>query len=142
MSSSQIRRRPRSVALLGAVFVIGLLAGCTGQKDPDGYSDSVRENFVAGCDGSAFVGADDDDAKDAISLPTPQCECIYDTIEETVDFDDFSSANSNRRDDPTPLDDPEFVAAYDACDADGPIEGKTTATTSTETEGTTDTTEG
>lgn len=141
MSSSLIRRRPRRVAILGAVVAVGLLAGCTGQRDPSGYSDSVRENFIAGCDGSAFVGADDDDAKDAISLPTPQCECIYDTIEETIDFDDFSSANSNRRDDPTPLDDPEFVAAYDACGPDGPIEGKAPTTTSTETDATTSTTE-
>ena len=151
LSSSEIRRRPRHVAILGAVLALGLLVGCTGQRDPGDYSKSVRKNFIAGCDASAF--ADDDNAAEmkAKALPTKQCECIYDYFEENVDFDDFSSANSDRRDDPSALDDPEFTKAYDRCGPDGAIaKGEETPTTkgdgestpTTGVEGDTTTTEG
>ncbi|MEO6989274.1 MAG: hypothetical protein ABI239_11575 [Aquihabitans sp.] len=149
MSSSLIRHRPRRLAVLGAVVALGLLVGCTGQRDPGGYGDSVRKNFVAGCDGSAFADFDPDsaDAKEmkGQALPTPQCECIYDYMEENVDFDDFSKANSERRDDPSALDDPVFEEALDraTCGPDGAMEGKTDKKTET-TESTekTTTTEG
>lgn len=136
MSSSSIRLLPRRSAVLGAVLALGLLVGCTGQQDPGDYSDDVRDNFVAGCDGSAFT--EEAEATTLVTLPTAQCECIYAGFEENIDFSDFKSANSDRRDEPTALDDPEFQAVYDQCGPNGPLaEGE-----SNETGGVTTTTEG
>ena len=74
MSSSSIRLLPRRSAVLGAVLALGLLVGCTGQQDPGDYSDDVRENFVAGCDGSGFAGENRAEEATLVTLPTPQCE--------------------------------------------------------------------
>ncbi len=130
MSSSQIRRRPRHVAIFGAVIALGLLVGCTGQRDPGDYSKSVRKNFIAGCDASAYVDTDNAAEMKAKALPTKQCECIYDYFEENVDFGDFSGANSDRRDNPRALDDPEFTKAFEGCGPDGALaKGEKTPTT-------------
>ena len=129
MSPSLIRR-PRRVAILGAVLALGMLVGCTGQRDPKGYSDTVRKDFVAGCDASAFAGRANAKEMKAQALPTKQCECIYDAIEKDISFSDFSKANADRRDNASALDDPAFKKAFDSCGPDGPrAKGETTPTT-------------
>ncbi len=115
MPASPFRRRTYSLA--GVVLALVVLTGCPYQRDPGSYGDSVREDFVAGCDGSAFEGRSDQEALQApsVTLDADRCGEVYDCITEIVEFDDFRDVNSSLRDDPTqPL--PEgFQNAVQAC---------------------------
>lgn len=122
--------------IAGVVIVLSLaIAACTGQSDPSDYGDDVRKNWMEGCTAPAGV-ADD-------GLGEEKCGCIYDHVEENMDFSDFKAANSDRREEPTVLEGPGWDEAFAECgvsvaggvDSDG--EGATR--TSTEAEGTTTT---
>lgn len=105
MSAVPSRRRR---LLVGAVLVVSLgLSACTGQKDPTKFSDGIRDNWMEGCTMPAG-----DKTK---GLSTSTCKCIYDHVEENMDFSDFSGANSDRRDEPTVLKGPGWDEAYKAC---------------------------
>lgn len=101
MPASPFRRRTYSLA--GAVLALVLLTGCPYQRDPGSYGDSVREDFVAGCDGSAFDGREGQAELQApsVTLDTDRCVEVYNCITDIVDFDDFRDINSSLRDDPS-----------------------------------------
>lgn len=105
MSAVPSRRRP---LLAGAAVVFALALGaCTGQTDPSDFSKGIREDFVAACvapDGVVEEG-----------LAESTCGCIWDHVEENVDFSDVKADNSDRREDPTVLQGPGWDEAYEAC---------------------------
>lgn len=127
MPAFPIRHR-RITSLVGVVLALGVLTGCPYQRDPDSYGDGVRESFVNGCDGTAFAGDDGPGADveaaqiEAASLPTPQCECMYDEIEANIEFDRFSDVYSDQRENPGTLP-PDIQQTISACDAAGNATG-------------------
>lgn len=109
---ASLKRRTVARTLLALVAVVGLSAGCVGQRTPGGYGDSVQENFVRGCtetsneDGATFdVGT--------------FCECAYDSLsgDDGVSFDEFKSVVDDQTENPGPLPD-SFTSAYDSCTAE------------------------
>jgi hypothetical protein len=105
---SAVPSHRRRALLAGAAVVLALvLSACTGQKDPTDYSDGVRENFVEGCVAPAEVVAD--------GLPESTCGCIYDYFEENVEWSEFSSANSERREETSVLSGEPWDSAYESC---------------------------
>jgi hypothetical protein len=116
------RRSGPLVAALALLVVVG--GACVGQRDPTGYSASVREDFVTGCvAGFAPSGGGDDPELDR---HTDLCGCIYDQMADKqtgIPFDDFKSAQSEIRKDPTDpansLDKliPKFTKFRDTCQA-------------------------
>lgn len=97
------RRAGRRVStLVAALAMVAVLAGgCVGQRDPTGYSASVREDFVAGCTQSYAAGhkGKDPEAKHHTEL----CGCVYDQMSNKttgIPFDEFKSAQSKIRKDP------------------------------------------
>src|SRR5699024_6963203 len=96
------RRRRLASSLLVSFASLLLLAGCVGQRDPDSWGDSTKESFVEACDGTAAKDEPVDeirsDLEDA-ALPTEDCECIVDHLEENMEFSEFKDANSKRRED-------------------------------------------
>lgn len=103
-------RRSRRALFAGTALALALvLSACTHQRDPTGYSDSVRENFVEGC---VAPGGEDADG-----LPENTCGCIYDYFDENVPWSEFSSSNSDRRTvtDPAVLEGGSWAKAYEAC---------------------------
>lgn len=120
--SAAITRRRLAPALFAPLVALVVLAGCTGQQDPDKWSDGIKDNFVEACDGTAAA----DEPVEAIAadlkanaLPTEQCRCIIDELADAMDFSDFKAANSKRReetgDERTPLADAPFQKAYATC---------------------------
>ncbi|HET8929066.1 MAG TPA: hypothetical protein VFN21_00270 [Acidimicrobiales bacterium] len=98
------RRRVRRFGpLVAALALVTVISGaCVGQRDPTGYSASVREDFVDGC----LAGyAPSDGGKDpALARNTELCGCIYDQMankSKGIPFDDFKSAQSAIRKDPS-----------------------------------------
>lgn len=125
-------RRRLVPALMAGVAAVLLLAGCTGQRDPDSWGDSTKRAFVEGCDGTA---AEDEPVEsirtdlEEAALPTEVCQCIVDHLEDNMEFSEFKDANSKRRDETderTPLTGGGFDDAYAACVPDR--EGGTGAT--------------
>lgn len=97
------RRRVRRLGpLVAALALVSVISGaCVGQRDPTGYSASVREDFVTGCLAGYASGGDKDPELD---YHTDLCGCIYDQMDDEDDgipFDDFKSAQSEIRKDPT-----------------------------------------
>lgn len=143
----------RRASVLAAVFLsLVVLAGCTGQRDPDSWSDGIKTEFVETCDGTAAATEKNQAVKAELlknKQPTERCQCVIDHLEKNMDFSDFKSANNDRRDakasDQKALNEPAFKKAYDAC----PVGGKnskpekqtttTVAKTTTTTEATTTT---
>lgn len=83
-------------------LVVAVSGACVGQRDPTGYGDSVRKDFVTGC----LAGyAQTDGSKDPEAAAHSElCGCIYDQMSNKttgIDFDDFKSAQSAIRKDPT-----------------------------------------
>ncbi|MBX3312855.1 MAG: hypothetical protein KF906_00925 [Actinobacteria bacterium] len=109
MSAVPSRRSRRALYAGVAVALTLVLSSCTHQRDPTGYSDSVRENFVEGCTAPDGVAAD--------GLPEDTCGCIYDYFDENVPWSEFSSSNSDRRtvSDPAVLEGGSWAKAYEAC---------------------------
>ncbi|MCB0978518.1 MAG: hypothetical protein KDB02_13770 [Acidimicrobiales bacterium] len=129
MSAVPSRRRR---LLIGFAIVVSLaLSACTGQRDPTKYSDGVRENWMEGCTAPAGDKAE--------GLSSKTCGCIYDHVEEKMDFSDFKDANSDRRENPTVLKGPGWDEAYKACGV-GPGTGDKSSATSESSERTTTTT--
>ena len=105
-------------------MLVVVAGACVGQRDPTGYSASVREDFVAGClAGYAPSGGGKDPA---LERNTELCGCIYDQMANKatgIPFDDFKSAQSEIRKDPTDpansLDKliPKFTKFRDTCKA-------------------------
>lgn len=95
--------RRRVAALAAALGLVAVLSSaCVGQRDPTGYSDSVRKDFVTGC----LAGfAPIDKGKDPeLAAHRTLCGCIYDQMsaENTgIPFDKFKDAQSAIRKDPT-----------------------------------------
>lgn len=123
MSAALIRRR-FVPAFAAAVLSVVLLSSCTGQRDPSSWSDSIKDEFVAGCDGSAAASESDPAiAKElkANAQPTAVCRCVINKLADTMDFSEFKSANSDRRDEPasarSALTGKKYDAAYSACEA-------------------------
>jgi hypothetical protein len=72
------RRRP---LLAGAAVVLALaLSACTGQTDPSDFSDGIREDFVSSCVAPNGVAAE--------GLSEVTCGCIWDHVEENMEFSD------------------------------------------------------
>lgn len=142
MTATTCRRRLTSTLLVPVASLL-ILAGCVGQRDPDSWNDKTKEAFVEACDGSAAKREPVEDMADdleAAALPTEQCTCIIDHLEENMEFSEFKEANSKRRDETderTPLTGGGFDEAYAACvpgfapnssdapedEADQPVEG-------------------
>ncbi len=104
MSRQQSTRRAgrRVSTLVAALALLAVVAGgCVGQRDPTGYSASVREDFVTGClQGYAPSGGGKDPQ---VKHHTELCGCIYDEMSDKatgIPFDDFKSAQSAIRKDP------------------------------------------
>lgn len=130
MSAVPTRRR-RHLMAAAAVLLTLVLSACTGQRDPSDYSDGVRDNWMAGCTAPA--------GDEAAGLSEETCGCIYDHVEENMEWSDFAAANSDRREEPTVLEGPGWDEAYEAC---GVSVGGGDATSPAEPEGATSTTEG
>ena len=108
MFASSNRRFGASFA--GIVLAALLFAGCTGQSTPDGYNDSVRENFVRGCV--------DTSKEDGSTWSTDECECAYEAIEEDVEWDEFKRITDDQTEEPSPL--PEsFTEVFADCGQPG-----------------------
>lgn len=112
MSPSPIRRRHRLVLpLVGAVLALGLLSGCAGQREPDGFSDKVEASFIQGCSATAT-----DDEK--ISDPETFCQCAYDALsdkQDGVEFKEFKRINTEVVADPGPLP-ASFTKYFEGCE--------------------------
>ncbi len=105
MSSPLARRGRLAVA---AVFAMLLLGACTGRPPtPTGYGDTTERNFMRGCVDSA--------KDDGIRRPQDYCQCSYDGIVESIEFDRFKEINSELSDNPGPLPD-EMLKIRDACE--------------------------
>ncbi len=111
MPATSNRRRHRlTVPFVGAVLALGLLAGCTGQRDPGSYGDKVETNFVKGC--TATSTADGATKAEAGEF----CQCAYDAIKKDVEFDDFKKANNDLIDVEGDAELPKGITdAYESC---------------------------
>ncbi len=116
MSPSSPRRRPVASALLGAVLVLLVLAGCgTGQGQASNYAD-MEDAFVRSCldmveEDSAVGGARD--------LPDDYCQCAFDALsdpDDGVEFDTIKELNDELREDAAALPD-EVTAVFEDCAA-------------------------
>jgi hypothetical protein len=98
--------------IIGLVFVAGLVAGCSGQRDPGSYTPSVRKAFVEGCwtttvlarhhstvDASESAAAKAADIGSATEIRTARarCGCVYGRLQKDVSFGQFRSVNERLR---------------------------------------------
>lgn len=117
MSPSPIRRHRLAAPLLVAVVALGLLGGCTGQRDPSSYTDAVEENFLDGC-----IGTSEDDAADGAVAEganvwgRAECQCAYDAIKKDIPFSEFKQVNSDQIEEPGPLP-ASFTKVFADCDS-------------------------
>lgn len=84
-------RRRAVCALTALVLGVALLAGCTGQRTPGGYGDTVEKNFLKGCTENAATETSVGD------VPT-YCQCVYTAISDEDDglpFDEFKAINDD-----------------------------------------------
>jgi hypothetical protein len=101
-------------AVLAGALSLVVLAGCTTtQRDASNYEDT-EEEFLAGCIEQAELDAEVDGST-RISSPEDFCQCAFDAIVDTVEFDRFKEINSDLRDDGGPLPD-EISEAYASCE--------------------------
>ncbi len=90
--------------LLLALIAIPLAVGCGVERQPTGYGDDYRDNFMIGCTGADPDGepVKSDQAPDGVKLASKSdCECIYEGLEETVPFEDaktFEEAQAEAED--------------------------------------------
>lgn len=96
------RRDKRAGVLVATLALVAVVSsGCVGQRDPTGFGSSVRKDFVAGCvEGYVPASGTDPEAASHKTL----CGCIYDEMTDKktgIDFDEFKSAQSAIRKDPT-----------------------------------------
>ena len=103
--SARSRRLPKLLLLACAAIAIVLVAAsCGGSGAPTGFAeedggDTVRENFIEGCE----VAVEDNTqlADDANTI----CECTYDRIvrnsatSDGITFEDFDAVDDNLRED-------------------------------------------
>jgi hypothetical protein len=117
VSRSPIRRHRLVAAVLVALVAIGLLGGCTGQRDPGSYTDAVEENFLKGCVGTSADDAESGEVSESASVwGRADCQCAYDAIKRDVPFSEFKQLNSDLIEEPGPL--PEsFTKAFADCDS-------------------------
>lgn len=117
VSRSPIRRHRVAAPFLAAVVALGLLGGCTGQRDPGSYTDAVEKNFVNGCVGTSKDDAAAGDVAESANVwGRADCQCAYDAIKKDIPFSDFKKLNSDLIDEPGPL--PEsFTKAFADCDS-------------------------
>lgn len=84
------------------MLLIVFATGCVGQRDPTGYGDSVRKNFVEGCTAGWNPEGKEKDPEAAGHHKL--CTCLYDQLSDKktgIPFDDFKSAQSKIRENPT-----------------------------------------
>lgn len=135
MIAPRARRAAPRLAALALVAVV--LAGCTGQKEPTSYTDSVKKDFTSGCwttlisdkhpKDVVFEPTDDREKREAkaikggtdaeVTAAKDYCSCAYKKIEKDVPFGDFRKINEDLRTEQGPL--PEsFQKAYASCELD------------------------
>jgi hypothetical protein len=97
------RRFRRALTAVAALFVVtAMLGACTGQRDPTGYTASVKKNFIAGCK-AGYVPKGSKTDPDA-AQHSEFCTCLYAELSNKktgIKWDEFSSAQSKIREDPT-----------------------------------------
>lgn len=113
--SARSNRRPRVVALaLGSVLALGVLTGCSGQRDPSSYTEGVQDQFVSGC---TDQGSQDKDAGLEASgnfWTKSECQCAIDKIVKDVPFGTFKDINNTQINKPAPLPD-SFTKVFASC---------------------------
>lgn len=128
MSATPIRRHRFAASLAGVVLGLGLLAGCSGQRAPGGYSDKVGASFVQGCTATAEGDNVNFDAK-------TYCQCAYDALSGPggVAFDEFKKVNNDQTEKPGRL--PQsFTKVFASCSTESNGGSATTTTTTTSTQ--------
>ena len=130
MSVSPIRRLRLPAPLLAALLVVGLLAGCAGQRAPGSYTDGVEEAFIEGCWTTLVSDANDLSATGSSKAPSAeeltkdfpdeakttesQCTCAFNAIKKDVSFGDFKKINDAQTEEPSELP-ASFTKAFDSC---------------------------
>lgn len=93
----------RALVLIGALLLAPLVASC-GEETPDGFSDQVRESFLEQCVGGNDPSDASDDAPSAGEL-RDECECMYESLSSTLEFDEFRELDTEVRADQNQLPD-------------------------------------
>lgn len=84
------------------MLLVVLTSACVGQRDPTGYGDKVRDNFVEGCM-TGFTPKGETKDPDAVRHRS-LCTCLYDEMSNDktgISFDEFKGAQAKIREDPT-----------------------------------------
>jgi hypothetical protein len=131
--ATRIRRR-RSPALLAALAVVVLLlAGCSGQRDPGSYTESVKTHYKESCATQFLLdhnhidvandatletrtaAAEKGSSKSEISETDDYCTCAWKIISKKVPFGDFKKINDDLRENGGPLP-TSFTKKYASCE--------------------------
>lgn len=141
------RRPGRGIAsaVTALVATTVLLAGCSGQRDPGSYTDSVKQDFVSSCWTTTVADLPTNDlklvpsdsrsereAKAAKVVPASEvkaaktfCGCAYAKLKKKVKFGRFKSVNTDLRENGGKLPS-DFTKAYASCDEKAPSAKGTT----------------
>lgn len=101
-SSKGFERRGRRTmtAVAALALLVGFATGCVGDRDPTGYSDSVKENFIEGC---VATSTNAEPTSSELKDRKTYCGCIYTKMTDKktgISFDEFSSAQKKIQKDP------------------------------------------
>jgi hypothetical protein len=112
VSRTPIRRRAARALLAGSLSLV-VLAGCTTtQRDASNYEDT-EEDFLEGCIATAEADAEVEGAA-VIASPEDYCQCAFDGLVESVEFDRFKEVNTELREEGGALPD-DIAEVYAAC---------------------------
>ena len=106
-------RRRRFASLAGALVVsLALLAGCTGQRAPDSYTDGVRTNFIEGCTATSKS----DKTLGTAAEANDYCTCVFTAVKKNVKFSTFKKITDDLTESGGGKLPASFQKAYDSCE--------------------------
>jgi hypothetical protein len=108
--------RPARLGSAAALAAALLLGACTG-REPTGYGDEVKDNFVGAC---TEAGGEDD-----------VCECTYEAVSNEIEFDRFKEIEESIEDGSNELP-PEVSDLFAQCGVEGPLPAGSSTTSTTE----------